>query len=1853
MKQIQHIILTLLLLLSSLTVFSQSNYPIYVTPTLTPPYSLRLSDYSTVGSQNLMVQINVNDLNITDLPVKLRIKMETAGVSIETPPTITTTPIYLNGGVTSILFGEDLRDYFHINNLVFKGYSKEAYKRSGQLPGGFYKFTVEVLHYNTNRLISNSGTTSVWITLGKPPVLKSPANDEQLGQFQGMPLTFAWLASNVGSPVSSGSIQYTFEMWEMRINGINPNTIAQSMPVFHEEKTFNTFCQIYPATLMLEPGMRYAWRITASDISGYIPFEQNGHSEIRTFMYKATCDSVTHLNAKARGSSATFVWDTEPNHTSFNVELRQPDTGWLMNSETYDNKAEFFELEQGQSYEMRVQAVCNADPSTVSDYSQWTKVKIPVQKPLIDTLNCPTCGCDDNMPQVELTNFDLRTDLSPGDTLSNKTGTTRFIINKAEPQGEGSYTGIFYYWAEIWGIKFVCEYENLQVNTDNVIVNMDFESVYDPQYLLDVDELSDYLNDLADDVANLTTGITVKDSIVYEQDFDAVYVNAGDSLIAVSVDENGNITETTLASSTDDLDKTLVKDKNGDAFVVTGKGEAMGVDEFKATGGNSRLLKKHNEEKESKLANGMVTFKASGDQRYGFDTYCEIKSPLQQHYTSLNNGYRPAWKSLPAYGTDVVAADAYEGITFKDEMGIPAIPSGEKLNLRGSFDGAEVPLYAYKDTSTVAGKLNMVSYGPKTNKLYIVPVNGATLPNVTELKNTLNSIYAQAVMQWDVQAIQEPVQVSFPGGNMTHGGSGSISTYNADQKAIIKAYTSGGRALERNAFYLFFVDNVSDKGSNIAGYMPLQRQCGFIYGNPKLNTIAHELAHGAFNLYHTFSTHGYIAPEGKTQNLMDYTNGATELWKHQWDKIHNPQDILFGFMVDEEEGEAFKDKGTAYVCLKDESALARINKYTKFYLADGRVVDLAGKAKASGFFTVEDQTEGAPGTLAAIASNGKDNIHLFSGRKTRGFGYTISSKSAMLTYSAEKLLAEDTTNAVKVLIDNSKKLVKIKSGEKQLEQFNYQTICNCDAPDPSKEIHFTFDKNTSHYVDFAMNNAIKIQHQFHEETEIINSLLEVINQQSQINNKDESFLGEILADKLKTYEVFNDRKFIVAPVRVNQLSLDQNSWNLLAKRVFKDANLSAKDILITIPYIQCQGIGRDLGEYYFMPGVAYGDDIEINFSALRNDYINTQRVAEFAAGIINPVEGFIVDVFRHTKKKMLLYKAIFNASNTVECAVVLKEGITGQAFNKTVRLYKQNAVEELSQLIVRQNKEIEKREKEYNEFIRNPYVSVAQKNTAGHAMQMRLKECMLVHAEEKLNFIRVNATDKAITPYQTKFFDLKIREEFIDEPFEHKRTNQLEVGYHIFALAYVYTDAFNELREQLGYPSENLSNDWNGEWSFNSKTDYILKQYDQTIYNGLDGASLVIGCFGLDFVTDGLGLAYSIMRGDIAQAGGYTAGLVVVGPESVVVVKASASALVLLFTKQAIEEVGEEVGKKVLLKLAQKYVDEGAISKEVFDGLKNLEEKELAAAIKNALKGQLDNLLTDRLRSKIQTKLGSKADEFIGAVQADAYLAALLKESEDDILNTSVTFLAQGRTTLFKKPDALKAFINIKKCSSETLQKLGLTDKALTTIRGHSNSSFSGVINDLNKFITKLEESPNTIIDGFDKNILNKLQLTGNNANKIQGAHGVVKALSDDFDLLKGKTVKFEQSVDNMRGTKSFEDMTIEIVTIDGPMILKRIEVKNCSNCITSQVIKEQFIERDLFSAKSIEQIRWRIYGQNFTKEDLLRMLEENKDVIKKLGEAKVKQLLPSKSSQINKNNFKEILITEISNDNVFNKIFK
>jgi hypothetical protein len=238
---------------------AQNNVPISCSPILTPPYTLNLSDFSALGSQKLMVYLHTNDLDISRLPVKLQLKIESVGISIENQPSIVTTPIYLDGGATNVLYGSDLADYFNINNLTFQGYSKDAYRRAGQLPEGFYRFSISVIHYYTHRLVSNTGTLSAWIVVGKPPTLKFPLNEDYIGDNVGMPITFSWLSSNAGSPAAVGSIQYTLQLWEMRIDNINPNLVVATIPVFFEETVFNTAYTFYTSTMIMEPGHWSRW----------------------------------------------------------------------------------------------------------------------------------------------------------------------------------------------------------------------------------------------------------------------------------------------------------------------------------------------------------------------------------------------------------------------------------------------------------------------------------------------------------------------------------------------------------------------------------------------------------------------------------------------------------------------------------------------------------------------------------------------------------------------------------------------------------------------------------------------------------------------------------------------------------------------------------------------------------------------------------------------------------------------------------------------------------------------------------------------------------------------------------------------------------------------------------------------------------------------------------------------------------------------------------------------------------------------------------------------------------------------------------------------------------------------------------------------------------------------------------------------------------------------------------------------------------------------------------------------------------------------------------------------------------
>ncbi|MDR2804476.1 MAG: hypothetical protein LBB85_02375, partial [Dysgonamonadaceae bacterium] len=98
--------LTLAAAFATKNVDAQTAYPVYVQPQLMPPYALTLADYAQPGSQRLLVSIQVRDVNIINLPVRLHLKIENmTGTVVESLPNLTVTPLYLTGGEVRILFG--------------------------------------------------------------------------------------------------------------------------------------------------------------------------------------------------------------------------------------------------------------------------------------------------------------------------------------------------------------------------------------------------------------------------------------------------------------------------------------------------------------------------------------------------------------------------------------------------------------------------------------------------------------------------------------------------------------------------------------------------------------------------------------------------------------------------------------------------------------------------------------------------------------------------------------------------------------------------------------------------------------------------------------------------------------------------------------------------------------------------------------------------------------------------------------------------------------------------------------------------------------------------------------------------------------------------------------------------------------------------------------------------------------------------------------------------------------------------------------------------------------------------------------------------------------------------------------------------------------------------------------------------------------------------------------------------------------------------------------------------------------------------------------------------------------------
>ncbi|MCE3259916.1 MAG: hypothetical protein K0S12_1557, partial [Bacteroidetes bacterium] len=300
--------------------------------------------------------------------------------------------------------------------------------------------------------------------------------------------------------------------------------------------------------------------------------------------------------------------------------------------------------------------------------------------------------------------------------------------------------------------------------------------------------------------------------------------------------------------------------------------------------------------------NHLVTFSESPQQNFGFDkkeysaftsNYEVIKLKSGKNYFVSNKSSCPEKSDEVLAQVQVTAFDPSR-LSFQTLNGtvLNATPEGSStlLKISGITHSAQCVYAVYKGKRI--GKLNIVPLKTISKKVTIIPVNGSVI-NITA--EQLNSIFKQAGVTWSLS--------STPGFTFNFGVNGLdapdgplLSKYSPEMRALRDAYKKYDSLYDQEAYHVFIVPGFSD--ANMNGYMVRGRALGFVKENSPPKVFAHELAHGAFGLEHTFPR----VEKSSSNNLLDYGAG-TQMVREQWQMIQSGNFPLNWF--DEEEDAQF------------------------------------------------------------------------------------------------------------------------------------------------------------------------------------------------------------------------------------------------------------------------------------------------------------------------------------------------------------------------------------------------------------------------------------------------------------------------------------------------------------------------------------------------------------------------------------------------------------------------------------------------------------------------------------------------------------------------------------------------------------------------------------------------------------------------------------------------------------------------------------------------------------------------------------------------------------------------------------
>ena len=360
------------------------------------PCPNKLSSFFPLSGSRLSLSLLLTDFAQPEVQVRLHVKIEGAGLTIQSQTNLSLPVFTLQGGVPLTL-GQQVEPYFRTANLLASGNGATQFMQNGVLPEGFFTITITVLEHRRNVQISNPARSFAWIIVNDPPLLVTPGNNQTIEPGGIQNIFISWIPRHVVTPTSGSQITYNLSLWEVP-QGFDPQMVVNTLQPIETVSTLSSNVIWGPDKTALTPGKRYVVAVKAIDPNNEVTFKNNGVSAAHSFVYGQPCLTPINLShSNVYFQTADVAWYPLGSAQNFRVEFKaasEPNDAWR-NLDVAQTSTTITNLSPNTQYNYRVSAVCGNFVSSPTANRNFTTLTIP---PLDNE-----CTSDISVPQTDET----------------------------------------------------------------------------------------------------------------------------------------------------------------------------------------------------------------------------------------------------------------------------------------------------------------------------------------------------------------------------------------------------------------------------------------------------------------------------------------------------------------------------------------------------------------------------------------------------------------------------------------------------------------------------------------------------------------------------------------------------------------------------------------------------------------------------------------------------------------------------------------------------------------------------------------------------------------------------------------------------------------------------------------------------------------------------------------------------------------------------------------------------------------------------------------------------------------------------------------------------------------------------------------------------------------------------------------------------------------------------------------------------------------------------------------------------------------------------------------------------------